>query len=169
MANDQTAKAALRDVVKIRELPGPRGGTKYVMELSCGCLVWESRPRQQVRCIPCWWKEEEIKDIYAQVVADVRLEIKRDELPRKWLIKRDEPTAGYSEIYFYPAPDPESEEAKMNHLFPWYRSEYSVEIEYGNRPHGPKRYVIKRRGARVDSFATILEAIKILERMSGHG
>lgn len=49
-------QAPLRDVVEIREMTGPRGGTRHVMKLSCGCLVWGGRPRKQVRCVGCWWE-----------------------------------------------------------------------------------------------------------------
>ncbi len=57
------SQAPLRDVVKIREMEGPRGGKKYVMQLSCGCLVWGRVPKTKLRCVPCWWhkKEEEEK------------------------------------------------------------------------------------------------------------
>lgn len=56
------SQAQLRAVVKIRELLGPNGGTKYVMKLSCGCLVCKSTPHKRVRCIPCWWNDEESKE-----------------------------------------------------------------------------------------------------------
>ncbi|MCG8421375.1 MAG: hypothetical protein MJE77_25940 [Proteobacteria bacterium] len=50
-------KAPWRDVVEIREMEGERGGTLYVMQLSCGCLIWGRRARRRVRCIPCWWRQ----------------------------------------------------------------------------------------------------------------
>lgn len=50
-------RAPLRDVVEVRELEGERGGIIYVMQLECGCLIWQRKPRKSVRCVPCWWKE----------------------------------------------------------------------------------------------------------------
>ena len=52
-----SSKAPKRDVVEIREMTGPRGGKKFVMKLSCGCLIWGGRARKSVPCVPCWWNE----------------------------------------------------------------------------------------------------------------
>lgn len=169
MVKDQTPTAALRDVVKIRELRGPRGGTKYVMELSCGCLAWQNRPRQQVRCIPCWWKEEELSEYYAQLAADEKEKAADDDRLKKWLIKREEPTAGYSEIYFYPVPVLGTTAATMNHLWPWYLSMYSVtEVHDELRKRGDYRFLVLRGGARVDSCRSMADALKLLSRVASH-
>ena len=49
--------APQKDVVEVRELPGPRGGVTMVMRLECGHMVWRrmKRPPQTMRCVMCWW------------------------------------------------------------------------------------------------------------------
>lgn len=45
-----------RDVVRIEELRGPRGGRTLVLHLSCGCFLTRSSrlpPPKRARCIPC--------------------------------------------------------------------------------------------------------------------
>lgn len=51
-------------MVKARELTGPKGGLVIVMELECGCLVWQRRkvPARRLRCVTCWWKAQEDAD-----------------------------------------------------------------------------------------------------------
>lgn len=45
-----------RDVVRIEEHRGPRGGRTLVLHLSCGCFLTRSSklpPPKRARCIPC--------------------------------------------------------------------------------------------------------------------
>lgn len=53
------SKAPFRDVIKVRELDGERGGKYFVMKTECGCLHWMRKPRKKIRCIPCWWNEQD--------------------------------------------------------------------------------------------------------------
>lgn len=55
-----TGPAPRKDVVKVRELTGPRGGRVLVMQLECGHLVWQRRshPPLSLRCVSCWWDAE---------------------------------------------------------------------------------------------------------------
>lgn len=50
----------MREITKILELTGPRGGREYVLVLSCGCyLVQRQRPVKTVaRCCACWVREQ---------------------------------------------------------------------------------------------------------------
>lgn len=45
-----------RDVVRVEELAGPRGGRTLVLHLSCGCFLTRSSkapPPKRARCTPC--------------------------------------------------------------------------------------------------------------------
>jgi len=49
-------EAPWRDVTRIEELRGPRGGRMLVMHLSCGCFLTRSSrlpPPKRARCTPC--------------------------------------------------------------------------------------------------------------------
>ena len=60
--------APKREVIKARELIGPNGGVTMVMELSCGHVVWQrrKRPAKELRCVMCWWDEQERADQFDQ-------------------------------------------------------------------------------------------------------
>jgi hypothetical protein len=54
-------EAPLRDVVRVFESTGPRGGRELVHVLECGCWVVNRRqiPAKRVRCIGCRIREEQ--------------------------------------------------------------------------------------------------------------
>jgi len=50
--------APVREVTRVMELRGPRGGLILVHVLECGCFVTRRTPATRIPCISCWVREQ---------------------------------------------------------------------------------------------------------------
>lgn len=73
-----TARAPERDVVRVLECAGPRGGILYVHVLSCGCFRTFRKVMTKATCIACFAVEQlsgVTADRFFQVYAAVRCSV----------------------------------------------------------------------------------------------
>ena len=75
-ASRSLKSAPLREVRRIDEVKGPRGGTLHVMRLDCGHYLWQRRRPflfRKLACMGCWI-DAELKAIEPPVVVRILCE-----------------------------------------------------------------------------------------------